>query len=78
MRFLCNPLRYVFKLIGFSLKARPKMRLFSEILKILNKTLVFLSVFITLIIISDLTISIRSTVLKKGVCRKVYISYLNY
>ena len=41
------------------------MRQFFEFFKFLNKKLIFLSVFITLIIISDLTISIRSTVLKK-------------
>ena len=43
------------------------MRQFFEFLKNLNKKLIFLSVFITLIIISDLTITIRSTVLKKCV-----------
>ena len=41
------------------------MRQFFKLLKILNKKLIFLSVFTTLIIISDLTISIRSTVLKR-------------
>ena len=44
---------------------------FLEFLKILNKKLIFLSVFITIIIISDLTINIRSTVLKKGVFQSV-------
>ena len=52
------PLRYIFKVIGFSPKARPKIRLFFEFLKILNKKLIFLSVFITFIIMLDLTISI--------------------
>ena len=51
------------------------MRHFFEFLNILNKTLIFLSVFITIIIISDLTINIRSTVLKKGVFRSVEIVY---
>ena len=32
--FYVIPLRYVFKLIGFRPKARPKMRLFFELLKI--------------------------------------------
>ena len=65
--FYIFPLRYVFKLIGFSPKVRPKMRQFFEFLKILNKKLIFFSVFITLIIKSDLTISIISNVRKKGV-----------
>ena len=73
--FYVIPLRYVFKLIVFSPKARPKMRLFFEFLENLNKKLIFLSVYITLIIISDLTISIRSTVLKKSVFRRVQIVY---
>ena len=34
-----------------------------------------MSVFITIIIISDLTINIRSTVLVNGVFRSVYIVY---
>ena len=42
------------------------MRQFFDFLEILNKILIFLSVFITLIIISGLTINIRSTVLKMG------------
>ena len=46
------------------------MRQFLELLKILNKKLIFLAVFITLIIISDFTISIISTVLKKRVFLK--------
>ena len=62
-------LRYVFKLIGFSPKGRPKMRQFFKFLLILNKKLIFLSVFITIIIILGLTIKIRSAVLKKGVFR---------
>ena len=38
-----------------------------------NKKLIFLTVYITIIIISDLTINIRTTVLKKGVLRSVLI-----
>ena len=53
------------KLIGFSPRGRLKMRQFFEFLSILNKKLIFLSVFITIILISDLTINIRSTVLKR-------------
>ena len=47
------------------------MRQFFEFLKILNKKLILLSVFITFIIVFDLTISIRSTVMKKGVLQRV-------
>ena len=44
------------------------MRQFFEFLKILNKKAYFLvSLFVKLVIISDLTIRIRSTVLKNGV-----------
>ena len=46
-----------------------------EFLSILNKKNIFLSVFITLIIKSDLTINIRSTVLKKGVFQSMLIVY---
>ena len=46
---------------------RPKMRQFFEFLQILNKKLIFLSMFITIIILWGLTINIRSTALKKGV-----------
>ena len=52
-----------------------RMRHFFEILQNLNKKLIFLSVYITIIIISDLTINIRSTVLKRGVFRSVHIFY---
>ena len=69
--FYVIPLRYVFKL-GFSPKGRPKMRHFFEFLYILNTKLIFLSVFITIIIILGLTtINIRSSVLKRGVFRSV-------
>ena len=44
---------------------------FFEFLQILNKKRIFLSVFIKIIIILDLTINIRSTVMKKGVFRSV-------
>ena len=54
MRFLCYSVGFVFKLIGFSPKGRPKMRQFFEFLKILNKKLIFLSVYITIIIIPGL------------------------
>ena len=37
------PMRYVFKLIGFSPNDRPKMRQFFEILSILNKRKYFLA-----------------------------------
>ena len=57
----------------FSPKDRPKMRQVFEFLKILNKKLIFLSVFIKIIIILDLTINIRSTAMKKGVFRSVQI-----
>ena len=43
------------------------MRQIFEFLYFLNKKLIFLSVFIIIIIISCLTINIRSTVLKKDV-----------
>ena len=67
-RYFIFPLRFVFKLIVFITKARPKMRQFFEFLKILNKKAYFLvSLFVKLVIISDLTIRIRSTVLKNGV-----------
>ena len=68
-------MRYVFILIGFNPKDGPKMRQFFEILYILNTKLIFLSVFITIIIISDLTTNIRSTVLKRGVFRSLQIVY---
>ena len=57
---------FVFNLIGLSPKGRPKMGQFFGFLLILNKKLIFLPVFITIVIISDLTIKIRSTVLRKG------------
>ena len=62
-------MRYVLKVQ----KDRPKMRQFFEFLKILNKKLIFLSVFIKIIILKDLTINIRSTAMKKGVFRSVQI-----
>ena len=63
MRFLC----YFAALKGFSPKGRPKMRKVFEFLYILNKNKTyFLFVFIKIIIISDLTFNIRSTVLKGG------------
>ena len=47
-------LRYVYKIYRFQSEGlRPKMRLFFHFWKILKKKLIFLSVFITLIIISD-------------------------
>ena len=67
-------MRYVLKLMRFSPKDRPKIRQFFEFLKILNKKLItFLSVFIIIIIILDLTINIRSTAMKKGFFRSVQI-----
>ena len=48
---------------------------FFEFLYILSKQLIFLSVFTTIIIISGLTINIRSTALKKDVFRSVLIAY---
>ena len=68
MLFYVIPLLYVLKLIGFSPKGRPKMRQFFftfctfEIYK-----LIFLSVVTKIFIMSDLTINIRSSVLKRGV-----------
>ena len=57
------PLGYVFKLIGFSTKGRPKI---SHFCFILNKNTYFLvNAYIILIITSGLTIKIRSTVLKR-------------
>ena len=64
-------MRYVLKFMRFSPKDRPKMRQFFELLKLLNKKLIFLSVFIKIIIIKELTINIRSTAMKKGVFRSV-------
>ena len=66
-------MRYVLKLMRFSPKDRPEMRQFFEFMKILNKKLIFLSVFIKIIIILDLNINIRSTGVKKGVFRSVQI-----
>ena len=67
-------MRYVLKLMRFSPKDRPEIRQFFEFLKILNKkTNYFLSVFIIIIIILDLTINIRSTAMKKGIFRSVQI-----
>ena len=67
-------MRYVLKLMRFSPKDRPKIRQFFEFFKILNKKLIiFLSVFITIIIILDLTINFRSTAMKKGIFRSVQI-----
>ena len=67
-------MRYVLKLMGFSPKDRPKIRQFFEFLKILNKKLIiFLSVFIIIIIILDLTINIRSTAMKKSIFRSLQI-----
>ena len=68
-------MRYAFKLIGFSPKDRPKMHQFFEILYILHKKFIFLSMLITIIIILDLTINIRSIVLIRGVFRSVQIVY---
>ena len=68
-------MRYIFKLIGFSKKDRLKMRqLFRDFVNFKYKR-IFLSVYITIIIISDLAINIRSTVLKMGVFRSVQIVY---
>ena len=64
----------VFKLIGFSPKGRLKMRKVFEFLYILNKTYFLVSVHQNNMI-SDLTINIRSTVLKKGVFRSVQTVY---
>ena len=47
------------------------MRQIFEFLEMLNKKLIFLSVFVTIIIISDLTINIRYTALINGVSRSV-------
>ena len=67
-------MRYVLKLMRFSPQDRPKIRQFFEFLKILNKKIIiFLSVFIIIIIILDLTINIRSTAMKKGIFRSVQI-----
>ena len=66
-------MRYVLKLMRFSPKDRPKILQFFEFLKILNKKLIILSVFIIIIIILDLTINIRSTAMKKGIFRSVQI-----
>ena len=72
IRFLCYSASLCIQFIGFSPKVRPKMRLFFEFFfKKLDKNLIFFSVFITLIIIPDLTISISSSVLKKSVFRRV-------
>ena len=58
----------------FSPKDRPKIRQFFEFMNILNKKLIiFLSVFIIMIIILDLTIKFRSTALKKDIFRSVQI-----
>ena len=62
---------YVFKLIGFSPKGMPKMRHLS-FGKFEIKKLIFLSEFITIIIILNLTIYIRSTVLKSGVVNSLF------
>ena len=48
---------------------------FSSFVNLNKKKLIFLSVFTTIIIISDLTINIRSTVLKEGVFQSVLIVY---
>ena len=67
-------MRYVLKSMRFSPKDRPNIRQFFEFLKILNKKLIiFLSVFIIIIIILDLTINIRSTAMKKGIFRSAQI-----
>ena len=67
-------MRYVLKLMRFSPKDRPKILQFFEFLKILNKKLIiFLSVFIIIIIILDLTINIRSSAMRKGIFRSVQI-----
>ena len=68
---LCFQSNRFFKVIDFSPKGRRKIRQYFEIFYILDKINIFLSVFITKIIISDLTINIRSTVLKNGVFRSV-------
>ena len=64
---------YELKLMRFSPKDRPKMRQFFEFLKILNKKFIFLSEFIKIIIINDLTINIRSTAMEKVFFRSVQI-----
>ena len=67
-------MHYVLKLMRFSPKDRPKIRQYFEFLKIRNKKLIiFLSVFIIIIIILDLSINIRSTVMEKGIFRSVQI-----
>ena len=50
------PLGSVLVLICFNLKGRPKMRQFFEFFYILNKKLIFLSMLVTIIIISYLII----------------------
>ena len=54
MCFDVIPMRYVFKLIGFSPKDRPKMGQFFEILSILNKKIIFLPVLITINILEHI------------------------
>ena len=74
MRFLYYSDALCIEIIRFSPKDRPKIRQFFEFLKILNKKLIiFLSMFIIIIIILDLTINIRSTAMKKGIFRSVQI-----
>ena len=74
MRFYIILMPNVLKLMRFSPKDRPKIRQFFEFMKSLNKQLIiFLSVFIIIIIIFDLTINIRSTAIEKSIFRSVQI-----
>ena len=67
-------MRYVLKLMRFSPKDRPKILQCFEFLKILNKKLIiFLSVFIIIIKILEITINIRSTAMKKVFFQSVQI-----
>ena len=71
MKLICYSAVLCIQINSFRQKGRPEMHHFFEFLLILNKILIFLSVFTTIFIISGLTINIRSTVLKKGVFRSV-------
>ena len=71
MRFLCYSAALCIQINRFQSEGHVKNVSTFEFLSILNKKIIFLSVFITIIILLGLTINIRSTVLKKGVFRSV-------
>ena len=64
---------YVFTLTSLRSRSRPKKCHYFSILLNIKQKLIFLSVFIAMIIIFDLNINIRSTVVKQNVYQSMLI-----